>query len=162
MAEYAIIDAQSIPFDENTFDVVIANHMLYHVPDIDKALTEISRVLKPDGFFYATTVGNNNMKEIADILHDYDPAIDFAMNSITSAFGLESGELQLSKHFKSVKLLRYEDSLHITESKPLVDYILSSQGIGNVNEIIVGEKADGMLATEVHFISDAGQQTPTS
>lgn len=138
--DYAVIDAQSIPYDDDMFDIVIANHMLYHVPDIDKALTEIARVLKPDGTFYATTLGNSNFKELIDILYDYDPQIDFAMELITEAFGLETGEALLSRYFKSVEMLRYEDSLHITEPQPLIDYLLSSQGIGNINDIIVDDK----------------------
>ena len=40
------IDAQEIPFEDETFDAVIANHMLYHVPDKPKAIAEIKRVLK--------------------------------------------------------------------------------------------------------------------
>src|SRR5579872_249871 len=42
-------DAQKLPFRSGTFDVVLANHMLYHIPDLDEALSEIHRVLKPDG-----------------------------------------------------------------------------------------------------------------
>jgi len=45
------IDIQNIPYGSDSFDTVIANHMLYHVPDKDKALSEVYRVLKSDGFF---------------------------------------------------------------------------------------------------------------
>jgi len=46
---YSALDAQAIPFPPATFDLVVANHMLYHVPDIQQALKEIRRVLKPGG-----------------------------------------------------------------------------------------------------------------
>ena len=138
--EYRVADAQDIPFAENSFDIVIANHMLYHVPDISKALGEISRVLKPDGIFYATTIGKDNMKELAELLFDFDERIDFANDLAADAFGLETGGEILRGFFKSVEVKRYEDSLHIPEAEPLVEYILSSQGIGNVNDIITGEK----------------------
>ncbi len=47
--KYEQIDAQSIPYPDETFDIVIANFMLYHVPDRPKALQEIHRVLRsPD------------------------------------------------------------------------------------------------------------------
>ena len=36
--EYKVLDIQEIPYENATFDVVIANMMLYHVPDIDKGL----------------------------------------------------------------------------------------------------------------------------
>ena len=40
------MDAQSIPYGDKTFDVVIANHMLYHVPDREKALLRSNVCLK--------------------------------------------------------------------------------------------------------------------
>ena len=43
----SVIDAQAIPLADSTLDAVIANHMLYHVPDRAKALSEIHRVLRP-------------------------------------------------------------------------------------------------------------------
>ena len=51
------IDIQEIPFEDETFDIVIANHMLFHVPDLNKALLEVKRVLKDNGVFYSATDG---------------------------------------------------------------------------------------------------------
>jgi len=139
--EYMVIDAQDIPCPDASFDVVIANHMLYHVPDIGKALAEIARVLRPGGALYATTIGRENLRELIDLLYQFDPAIDFAQEAITDAFGLESGADKLRGRFVSVEVRRYSDSLHVTRAQPLIDYVLSSQGIGNVNDIVIGEKA---------------------
>ena len=47
--QFKEIDAQSIPFEDEAFDAVIANHMLYHVPDRPKAIAEIKRILKQAG-----------------------------------------------------------------------------------------------------------------
>jgi SAM-dependent methyltransferase len=44
------MDIHQIPFKENTFDVVLCNHVLEHVKDDIKAMNEIQRVLKPNGF----------------------------------------------------------------------------------------------------------------
>ena len=139
--EYRVIDAQNIPCPDASFDIVIANHMLYHVPDIDRALREIARVLRPGGTLYATTVGRGTYRELTDLLAQFDPAIDFAQDAITEAFGLESGEEKLRRHFASLEIRRYPDSLHVTRAQPLIDYVLSSQGIGNVNDIVTGERA---------------------
>ena len=137
---FSVEDATALSFDDNSFDVVIANHMLYHVPDVERALREIARVLKPGGSFYATTIGYSNMRELADLLRGFDDRIDFAQDSIAEAFGLESGKEILERFFASVDVRRYKDSLHITEPKPLIDYVLSLSGIGNILEIIQGEK----------------------
>ena len=117
------IDAQSIPFQDETFDAVIANHMLYHVPDLTKALIEIKRVLKPGGHLIATTVGENHMREIADRfrhIHASD-----VWESFVAPFTLENGMEQLQHYFSQVTLSRYEDNLQVTEIQPLMDYILS-------------------------------------
>ena len=44
------IDATAIPYGDGSFDVVLCNHVLEHVPDYRKALSEIHRVLRPDGW----------------------------------------------------------------------------------------------------------------
>jgi SAM-dependent methyltransferase len=44
------LDVQNIPFPINEFDVIICNHVLEHVPDDKKAMSELFRVLKPGGF----------------------------------------------------------------------------------------------------------------
>ncbi|MCH8206807.1 MAG: class I SAM-dependent methyltransferase [Chloroflexi bacterium] len=46
---FAVCDAQRVPFDDESFDAVIANHMLYHVSDRQRAYAEIRRVLRPGG-----------------------------------------------------------------------------------------------------------------
>ena len=61
--EYKVIDIQEIPYENETFDVVIANMMLYHVPDIDKGLNEVRRVLKKGGHFYCATYGEHGIIE---------------------------------------------------------------------------------------------------
>ncbi|HLE89846.1 MAG TPA: class I SAM-dependent methyltransferase, partial [Anaerolineales bacterium] len=62
------IDAQSIPYGDETFDAVVANHMLYHVPDRPKAIAEVHRVLKPGGRLIATTIGYGHLKELNEWL----------------------------------------------------------------------------------------------
>jgi ubiquinone/menaquinone biosynthesis C-methylase UbiE len=44
-----IVDLQRLPFDANTYDFVFASHVLEHIPDDRKAISEIRRVLRPDG-----------------------------------------------------------------------------------------------------------------
>jgi ubiquinone/menaquinone biosynthesis C-methylase UbiE len=122
---YAIIDASDIPFPDNYFDVVITNHMLYHVQNVQKTLSGIKRVLKADGTLYATTIGTNFMKEFNEVATRFDKSIR-PMSNPASVFGLENGERQLTPFFSHVEKREYEDSYLLTEAKPLVDFALST------------------------------------
>ncbi len=124
---FAQLDAQSIPYEDEYFGAVIANHMLYHVPDIPKALAEIRRVLKPGGHFYAATNGLSHMREIKELVARFDPeGGQLWMKSFSiSPFRLENGEEQIAKWFEHVRLHIYEDGLLVTEAEPLVAYVLS-------------------------------------
>ena len=122
--QFKEIDAQSIPFEEETFDAVIANHMLYHVPDRPKAIAEIRRVLKSQGRLFATTIGQNHLKEIANWVRQLTPETDFV--SFGSPFALENGFEQLKPFFAQVTLSRYSDNLQVTQVKPIIAFIRST------------------------------------
>jgi ubiquinone/menaquinone biosynthesis C-methylase UbiE len=117
-------EAQAIPFPEGYFDVVIANHMLYHVPDLQFTFEEIKRVLKKSGKLFAATNGELHMLEIYQLIKKIAPEF---MNDkpISQNFSLENGALLLYQHFSVVDCLQYPDTLRITEEKPLTDYIQS-------------------------------------
>jgi len=50
--QFEQLDAQALPHGVAQFNLVIANHMLYHVADRHSALAHIRRILKPDGRFF--------------------------------------------------------------------------------------------------------------
>lgn len=129
-----VADAEKIPFKDEYFDTIIANHVLFYLNDLNIGLTEISRVLKPDGILYCSTYGKNHMKEITEIVQNFDSRISLSNHSLYDIFGLENGESILKEYFFNVKRMDYQDSLEITESKPLIDYIMSCHG--NQNEIL--------------------------
>ncbi|MBL8080114.1 MAG: class I SAM-dependent methyltransferase [Anaerolineales bacterium] len=124
-------DAQTIPYNDDTFDVVIANHMLYHVPDRKKALAEIKRVLKDDGCLIATTVGENHMKEMYQWLRRVNT--NLSKDMFSNPFTLESGVTQLKEVFSKVEKAQYVDNLRVAELEPLMSYILSSISLSDVS-----------------------------
>jgi len=126
ISSFQIIDAQSIPFPDKTYDFVIANFMLYHVPNIRQALSEINRVLKDKGCFYTATVGKRHLTELPEIVLGFDPGFCSEAFGQADKFSLNSGYTQLTAVFPQVKITRYKDALRITEVEPLVDYIYSS------------------------------------
>src|SRR5215216_5410148 len=122
--QFKEIDAQSIPFADETFDAVIANHMLYHVPDRPKAIAEIKRVLQPGGTLIATTVGNEHLKELNQWLRRVRGGK--AVEPMPLSFTLENGREQLQAFFPQVDLFRYHDRLEVTEIKPLIAFFETS------------------------------------
>lgn len=129
-----VVDCEQIPFKDNYFDCVIANHVLFYLNDLNQGLKEIRRVLRPDGVLYCSTYGHNHMKEINEIVKEFDNRIVLSSNNLYSKFGLENGQEILNQYFNSVQLKPYEDCLVINEAQPLIDYIMSCHG--NQNEII--------------------------
>lgn len=129
-----VADAEKIPFKDSYFDTIIANHILFYLNDLNLGLKEIDRVLKSDGILYCSTYGNNHMKEITEIVQNFDSRINLSNHSLYDIFGLENGESILKEYFFNIQRMDYKDSLEITESKPLIDYIMSCHG--NQNEIL--------------------------
>ena len=118
-------DAQAIPFEAEQFDAVIANHMLYHVPDLPQALCEITRVLKPGGALYAATNGQNHMSELSELGRRFAAQFDLQQQFSIRTFALENGAQQLQPWFAAVTCRLYEDALVVPDVDALVDYVFS-------------------------------------
>ena len=122
---YQVIDAQAIPFEDETFDIIIANAMLYHVPNLKQALSEIHRALKTNGALYATCGSLSHMKELWELTHKFDPNTILSRNRAKS-FGIENGHQHLEPFFNSVTRHPFKDSLIVPDAKAIVDYVIST------------------------------------
>ncbi|MEO7002724.1 MAG: methyltransferase domain-containing protein [Ktedonobacterales bacterium] len=121
---YQVADVQELPFADASFDAVIANHMLYHVPDRPRALAQIRRVLRPGGALFAATNGVDHLKELDALFTQFVPQVGGRVR-FSEAFTLENGEAQLRQVFPAVTLDTYEDGLVVTDVEPLMAYIRS-------------------------------------
>jgi len=130
--QFKEIDAQDIPFEDETFDCVLANHMLYHVPDRPKALAEIKRVLKSGGQLSAATNGEKHMHELTNWFQRIHVGNIWERPGLP--FTLENGMEQLGSFFPNVTVSRYEDNLHVTELEPLLAYIRSMIRVDEFSE----------------------------
>lgn len=128
---FRVIDCQHIPFPENCFDMVIANHVFFYCNDVEQAVRECSRVLKPGGKLVCSTYGSRHMKEITDLVQDFDPEIVLAAEKLDAHFGKENGQALLRESFTGVQWIQYDDSIEIDQSEPLIAYILSCHGNQN-------------------------------
>ena len=141
---YEIMDIQKISFENETFDIVIANMLLHHVNDIHKALSEVNRVLKTGGIFYCATFGENGVVDYLASLFEDEVNQDLENKTFT----LQNGTMHLSKYFKSVDTLLYDDELQVTSIDDLVKYIQSFKGISEIGSL---EEKVIRKTLEVHF-----------
>jgi len=160
--KFLIADAQEIPFHDNEFDIVIANHMLYHVLDMKRAVSEMHRVLKPCGCLYASTMSTRHLQEIEQLTQAFDPQIQ-VLDPVMERFQLDNGRDTLMTAFDVIEQIRFEDDMRVDEVQPLIQYMTSTPM--NARRVLVGAKLDqfttylqGKIAEQgsLHITKDTG------
>jgi ubiquinone/menaquinone biosynthesis C-methylase UbiE len=96
-------DAQAIPFADAAFDVVLAPHMLYHVPDRAMAARELRRVTRPGGRCIAVTNSSSNHAEMVRLVEEIVGDGWRWRRPSDVAFSVENGAEQLRAGFDSVE-----------------------------------------------------------
>ncbi|MEU4221942.1 methyltransferase domain-containing protein [Actinoplanes sp. NPDC026623] len=103
-------DIQALPFDADGFDLVLANHVLYHLPDIDQGVRELARVTRPAGTLVATTNADDIPVAVVDLHLAALDRIGFPSEPEgASAFSLRSGGEVLRKSFREVRTHTFRD-----------------------------------------------------
>ncbi|WP_167958668.1 MerR family transcriptional regulator [Anaerosporobacter faecicola] len=157
---FQAFDCHHIPFPEESFDLVIAGHLLFYCEDIPAVCTEVKRVLKPDGTFLCSTYGKQHMIEINQLVQAFDERIVLSAEKLYDRFGRENGASLLSSYFSSVNWISYEDSLSIPDAEPLIAYVLSCHG--NQNQYLLDHYKEFRTfvkkhtAKGFHITKDAG------
>lgn len=153
-------DCSDIPFSEHQFDLVIANHVLFYCKDLPGVCSEVRRVLRPGGTFLCSAYGRDHMKEISELVRQFDSRIILSAEKLYERFGLENGRSILEPCFASVECRLYEDSITLNRAEPLIEYILSCHG--NQNQILLDRYKDFRSFTEkktargFHITKNAG------
>lgn len=137
--KFLIADAQAIPYHDNEFDIVIANHMLYHVLDIDRAVSEMHRILKPGGCLYTSTMSKSHLQEIEQLTQAFDPHIQ-VLDPVMERYHLDNGREMLQDYFTEIEQARFEDYMKINDEQPLIQYITSTPM--NARKVLVGAKLE--------------------
>ncbi|MEO0560733.1 MAG: methyltransferase domain-containing protein [Chloroflexota bacterium] len=129
---YQVVDITHLPFTANSFDLVIGNYMMYHVPDIPRAVSEVARVLRPGRKFCAVTNGLTHLGELHAVVRATLPGKRFGSPRTLEdwPFVLENGKALLSEGFAFVERHNMKGHLAVTEPEPLVDYVLSTVDSG--------------------------------
>lgn len=157
---FRVFDCARIPFDAQSFDLVIANHVLFYCEDLPAVCEEVRRVLRPGGRFLCSAYGKDHMKEISDLVRRFDSRIVLSARKLYEQFGLENGREILGACFPAVDCFLYEDSITLDRAEPLMEYILSCHG--NQNRILLDRYKEFRSFTEkkttcgFHITKNAG------
>lgn len=127
---------EKLPFADASFDVVMANHMLYHVNDIHQAVKEMRRVLKPTGILVTASNSVNTMPELqvlmrrAIVLLTRGGAAQVRAPELPSdRFALENGTRILAQYFYAVVRHDLPSALVFPEVDPAMDYLESTRDL---------------------------------
>jgi SAM-dependent methyltransferase len=127
LVEICTCDAQELPFENDSFDVVVANHMLYHVPDRPRAISELARVVRPDGVLMAATNGPRHLERVSDASRE---VFGWAtMDFVDRRFGRSTGGELLRASFVEVEWRDYSSALICDEPDDIYNFIASSSAM---------------------------------
>jgi SAM-dependent methyltransferase len=116
--EALVGDVQSLPFRDGSFDCAVAAWMLYHVPDLDRGLAELARVLVRGGRLVAVTNTDRNLPELWGRLARGGPR--------THSFNAENGAAVLERHFARVERRDVEGTLTFPDWEAARRYVAAS------------------------------------
>ena len=115
--EACVADVQQLPFADGEFDCVLAAWMLYHVPDVDAGLAEITRVLRPGGRLVAVTNASDHLAELWGLV---------GIERLAHSFGSENGEELLRRHFAVVERHDVAGTVTLPDADAVRTYLASS------------------------------------
>ncbi|HMA35089.1 MAG TPA: class I SAM-dependent methyltransferase [Chloroflexia bacterium] len=123
-------DIQALPFAGGQFAVAMANHMLYHVPDIPRAVAELHRVLVPGGILIAATNARDSYPELFALHAAGIQALGLPLQperraDVIGPFNLEEGAAFFTPLFSEVTVQTRRDGLVFTDVPGLLRYYLS-------------------------------------
>jgi SAM-dependent methyltransferase len=112
-------DAEQLPFGDQEFDCVFAGWVLYHVPNVARAIAECARVLRRNGRLVASSHSEDNLSELWDLIGDVEPREALS-------FGRANGAELLSRHFEHVERRDVEAALVFPDPTTTRDFVAST------------------------------------
>ncbi len=110
-------DAQELPFMGDEFDLVVAAWVLFHLPDLDRGVAEIARVLRPSGRLVAVTNSEHHLAEARS-------QAGFSMSG-QMTFSRENGERALRRHFADVERIDVDGWVTFPDAESIRAYLRS-------------------------------------
>lgn len=151
------LNVQTLPFASHQADVVLANHMLYHVANKERAVAEIRRLLRPGGRLLATTNSKYNMAELSQLLQAVATRLAFTQPGQIIPpildFNLEDGDRWLRPYFATVSRRDLPGALIFPAPQPVIDYLASMRERYGQN-LPAGITWDHITETMFELLSD--------
>jgi ubiquinone/menaquinone biosynthesis C-methylase UbiE len=110
-------DVQALPFADGEFDVAIAAWMLYHVPDLERGIAELARVLRPEGRLVVTTNSRFHLIELRELVGSGPSPLKFSR---------EDGEEHLGRQFAHVTRQDIDGRLEFADRAEVEEYVRAS------------------------------------
>jgi SAM-dependent methyltransferase len=142
-----IADVQALPFADGEFDCAVAAWMLYHVPDLDRGIAELARVLRPGGRLVAVTNSRFHLIELRELV---------GSGPSTLSFNRETGEELLRRQFAEVRREDVDGRLEFANRGEVEAYVRASISmspfVGNlpaqVDEPFFARRANSIFVAE--------------
>ncbi|MBD0330312.1 MAG: class I SAM-dependent methyltransferase [Thermoleophilia bacterium] len=143
-------DVQQLPFADGEFDCAVAAWMLYHVPDVDRAVAELARVLRPGGRLVATTNALDHLHELRDLVG--------RPRTGEVAFGAENGAAILRRHFRRVVVHDAGGTITFPDRAAVLAYVRASITLAGAVDDLPG--LDGPLVATRHPVVLVADKAP--
>jgi ubiquinone/menaquinone biosynthesis C-methylase UbiE len=162
-AEVRQAGAETLPFEDDSFDTVIANHMLYHVDSPDAALKEFKRVLKPGGVVIVALNGMDHLDELLDLGEKVGRPSTIRNQARITA---ETANDFLDKYFEAVSSERFPGAFEVRTEQPVVNYLgsLGDEGLDEIQEEIARKtvreaiQKDGVFKVKKNMVLFTGRK----
>ena len=112
-----VADVEQLPFADDSFDVVAAMWMLYHVSDLRRGLAEIARVLRPGGLLVAATNGDEHVAGLRRAAGG---------DAMITQFSRENGAAALAAYFTEVRRQDFATRAVFADHAQALAYLRSS------------------------------------
>jgi SAM-dependent methyltransferase len=155
-APVMVADAQDLPYPDAGVDTILAMHMLYHVPDVAKALAEFRRVLKPGGTLLASTNVHGDMAELGDLWDRVSRPIlgpdGFTWQGGVANFDSANAPGLLKAAFASVETFEANGVVAVPDPEPILRFFASVQSFAACDDAqMAAILAAATYELEAHF-----------
>ena len=120
---FQVCAVEDLDLPPASFNIILANHMLYHVPDIPTAIAKVFELVAPDGTFIASTNGVAHLSELKSMLLELGEEYRFPQEDPT--FTLENGASFLSEKFPDIDRIDYTNDIDVPVVDPVVRFVRS-------------------------------------